>query len=580
MDEKILEKVYKPARYLGIEHNVIKKDLGSVSMRFALCFPDLYEIGMSHLGFRIIYGLLNEIEGVACERVFMPDEDLECLLRKDNSGLTTLESGEPLSGFDVIGFSLSYELLFPNVLNILELSGIPLFSKDRSSKHPLIIAGGYSAVNPEPMADFIDCYFIGEAEETLPVVIDKIKSAKSKGTDRKELLRDLSLVQGIYVPGLWRVEYNSDKTIKSILPLNSSYPSKIKKCLVSDFNNSFFPERWLVPYMQIVHDRAIVEIMRGCPNKCKFCQARSVYYPYRVRKQERIIKLAQSQLLSSGYGEISLLGLSCGDHPQIEQVLGQLVSLCRDKGIGVSLPSLRIKDYIAGIPAILARIKKSGLTFAPEAASARLRKIIGKDIDIEQLLCVAENAYKSGYRRVKLYFMIGLPTETKDDLRKIVDLAASLAVKRKQLCGRLGEITLSISVFCPKPHTPFERRVMNNLEEIKEKQSFLRSYLCNSKDSGINFSTRRAVKIDFHYAQKSFVEAVLSRSGRKASALILTAFKLGARGDSGKHKFNFDIWKDALDKSETDASFYVNRNISQSEILPWAHIDLGAGVVA
>ncbi len=576
MDEKILEKVYKPARYLGIECNVIKKDLDSVSLRFALCFPDLYEIGMSHLGFRIIYGLLNDIEDVACERVFMPDEDLERLLREDNIGLTTLESGKPLSEFDVIGFSLSYELLFPNVLNILELSGIPLYAKDRNNKHPLIIAGGYSVINPEPMADFIDCYLIGEAEEILPVVIDKIKSAKAKGVDRKKLLRELSLVQGVYVPGLWRVEYNSDKTIKSILPVDNSLPPKIKKCLVSDFNNSFFPERWLVPYIQIVHDRVILEIMRGCPNKCKFCQARSVYYPYRIRKQERVIKLAQSLLKSSGYGEISLLGLSCGDHPQIQQILSQLVSLCKDKGIGVSLPSLRIKDHIAGIPALLARIKKSGLTIAPEAASERLRKVIDKDIDMEQLLLVVENAYKSGYRRIKLYFMIGLPTETKDDLKKIVDLAANLAVKRKQLCGRLGEITLSISTFCPKPHTPFERVAMSKLEEIKEKQSFLRSYLRNPKDSGVNFSIARAIKIDFHYAEKSLIEAVLSRSGREASALIHAAFKLGARGDSGKHKFNFDVWREAIDKSETDTSFYVNRNIGQSEILPWEHIDLGA----
>ncbi|MEK6715601.1 MAG: TIGR03960 family B12-binding radical SAM protein [Candidatus Omnitrophota bacterium] len=574
MDEHILEQVYKPARYLGNEWNVSHKAQdysNKTCLKFALCFPDLYEIGMSHLGFRIIYGLLNETEGLSCERVFAPAQDLEDLLRKEDISLISLESGALLYKFDIIGFSLSHELLYTNVLNILELAHIPLYARERNANYPLIIGGGYASVNPEPLADFFDCFVIGEAEEVILELAECVRRSKLTGDNRKELLRKLSQIKGVYVPSLYIVEYNQDGTIKSFSPSDNSPCVKIEKRIVRNLDDAFSPRRWLVPYAQIVHDRVILEIMRGCPNNCHFCQARAVYYPYRIRSQAKIVELAQELLKFSGYEEISFLGLSCGDHPYLQEILKQLTSDYKNKGISVSLPSLKVKDYIADIPFMLKAIKKTGLTFAPEAGSKRLRDLLNKNIDIEELFKVISNAYKSGYGHVKLYFMLGVPDEREEDLDAIVDLALKVVNLRKEIDAKSGRVTLSIAAFSPKPHTVFERLPMARQEELREKQRYLLSKLRKNNE------LRKAVKIDFHNFEMNFLEAVLSRADRRLSCVIYNAFKEGARFDSWKDRFNFSIWRKAFDKAGIIPEFYANREISKLETLPWGHIDLSGG---
>lgn len=593
MEEKILEKVYKPARYLGNEWNVSHKaqDCSNrTCLKFALCFPDLYEIGMSHLGFRIIYGLLNETEGLSCERVFAPAQDLEDLLRKEDIPLASLESGSPLYKFDIIGFSLSHELLYTNILNILELAQIPLYARERNANYPLIIGGGYASINPEPLADFFDCFVIGEAEEVIlelaecvrmsklspvksnPAGRDALPTAETsngvKCNNREELLRKLSQIKGVYVPSLYKVEYNQDGTIKSFLPENNSVCVKIEKRIVQNLDDAFFPRRWLVPYVQVVHDRVILEIMRGCPNNCRFCQARSVYYPYRIRSQAKIIELAKELLRFSGYEEISLLGLSCGDHPYLQEILRQLLSDYKNKGISVSLPSLKVKDYITDIPFMLKSVKKTGLTFAPEAGSKRLRDLLNKNLDIEELFKVISNAYKSGYGHVKLYFMLGVPDEREEDLDAIADLALKVVNLRKEIDAKLGRVTLSIAAFSPKPHTVFERLPMAGQEELKEKRIYLLSKLRKNNE------LRKAVKIDFHNFEMNFLEAVLSRADRRLSCVIYNAFKDGARFDSWKDRFNFSIWRKAFEKAGIIPEFYANREIAKLETLPWGHIKI------
>ena len=574
MQEYILEQVYKPARYLGNEWNVSHKAQdcsNKACLKFALCFPDLYEIGMSHLGFRIIYGLLNETEGLSCERVFAPAQDLEDLLRKEDIPFTSLESGLPLYKFDIIGFSLSHELLYTNILNILELAHIPLYARERGANYPLIIGGGYVCVNPEPLADFFDCFVIGEAEEVILELAECVRRSKLKGDNRKELLRELSQIKGVYVPALYKVEYNQDGTIKSFCSSDNSVCVKIEKRIVQNLDAAFFPRRWLVPYVQLVHDRVILEIMRGCPHNCRFCQARAVYYPYRIRSQAKIIELARELLKFSGYEEISLLGLSCGDYPYLQEILRQLISDYKNKGISVSLPSLKVKDYIADIPFMLKSIKKTGLTFAPEAGSKRLRDLLNKNIDVEELFKVISNAYKSGYGHVKLYFMLGVPDEREEDLDAIVDLALKVVNLRKEIDAKLGRVTLSIAAFSPKPHTVFERLPMARQEQLKEKKFYLLSKIRK------NNKLRKAVKIDFHNFEMNFLESVLSRADRRLSGVIYNAFKEGARFDSWKDRFNFSIWRKAFDKAGIIPEFYANREIAQTETLPWGHIDLSGG---
>jgi len=528
--EKLLENIQKPGRYIGNEWNVSRKDFDSVKVKIALCFPDAYEIGMSHLGFKILYHLLNEQPGVVCERVFMPWIDFQAALQREGALLFSLESKRPLAEFDIIGFSLEHELSYTNVLAVLSLAGIPLKSSERSDKFPLIIGGGVCVVNPEPMADFFDAFFIGEAEEGILEIMRVIARSKAEGratkqSPRADVLKDLAAIEGMYVPSLY-----SAKTV-------------IKKRIVKDFGNAYYPVKQIVPYIQIVHDRIALEIMRGCPNNCNFCQATSVYRPLRIRSVDRILQLAEEAYQATGYDEISLVSLSTGDYPHIAELVKALTDRFQSRKVSISLPSLRAEDMLVNLPQLISSIKKTGLTFAPEAGSQRLRDAINKRLDIEKLYECTQAAAKNGWRSVKLYFMIGLPGETEEDLAQIKGLIRKIPM----------QATASFSYFVPKPHTKFQNETMDSMDSLLKKKAFLEKDL-----------KMKGVTLRWHDIRMSMVEAALSRGDRRLSEVILKAFTLGARFDSWSEHFNYSIWQEAGIES-----------VSRTEPLPWAHIDCG-----
>ena len=505
--EEILPTVSKPGRYLGNEWNVVKKDLEKVDVKFALAFPDIYDIGMSYLGLRIIYGVLNNRNDVACERVFAPWIDFEERLREKKIPLFTLESKGFVKDFDIIGFSLTYEMNYTNVLNMLDLAGIPLRSKDRGDSFPLVIAGGPAAFNPLPMSDFIDAFVVGEGEEVALEIIDVYK--KHKGQNRSDLLKELSTLEGVSVP---------------------TVPKETKKRIVKNLDSAFYPTKELVPHIQIIHDRITLEIMRGCPFSCKFCQASNFYRPMRLRSQGKILQLAKEIYRNTGHNTISLLSLSSGNYPNIISLVSKLTDEFKAKGVGVSFSSLRSKDILRSLPALIAMIKKTGLTFAPEAGSDRLRKIIDKDIDTEEIISACDEAFKLGWRRVKFYFMIGLPTENKSDLEGVADFIYRVLRLKKGT-----EISVSINAFVPKVHTPFENEKMDSLETLMEKQRFLRGRLQN-----------RRIKVKFHNAKLSIMEGKFSRPDKGLSEAIYRAWRKGAKFDSWQELFNFSIWEEVF----------------------------------
>ena len=562
--EELLEQVQKPAQYLGNEWNVVKKDLSGVDVKLALCFPELYEIGMSHLGFKLIYHLLNERGDIACERVFAPGMDMDRLLRERKLPLFSLESKLPLRDFDIVGFSLAYEMTFTNVLNILDLAGIPLKSSERNSGSPLIIAGGCASFNPEPMSEFMDLFVIGEAEEVIFELVDKYKEFRNK-VDRGKLLKILSGIKGIYVPSLYEVNYNPDGTIKHFRPveesrplpggLGKSAPPFIGKRFIKDLDTAFYPASQIVPYAKIVHDRISLEIMRGCPNGCRFCEARVIGHYKRQRSLSRILELSDRTQRLTGYEELSLLSLSSGDHSEIEELISRLVDKFRSKGVRVSLPSLHIDRALKKFPSVLARLGITGLTFAPEAGSERLRSIIKKDIDIGHLQDAVAELSRAGWKRAKLYFMMGLPGEETEDLNAVTDLIYKL---------KKVNLTVSVSAFIPKPHTPFQWSRMQSIEALKNKFFFI-------KDS---IKSRR-IKFDFHDPNLSFLEGILSRGDRRISGAIQSAYKNGAVFDSWTEFFSFERWLDALKESKVDPHFYLYRQRPYEEILPWDHIITG-----
>lgn len=557
--EEMLEQVRKPGRYIGNEWNSVKKDLNGVAIKFALVFPDLYEVGMSHLGFKLMYHLLNEREDTACERVFSPDKDLEDILRKERVPLFSLESREGLSNFDVIGFSLAYELNYTNMLNILDLAGIPLLTRDRSDSHPLIIAGGPSVFNPEPISDFVDCFMIGEAEESVPEALEIIKGFRKRGErGRKDILRALSAVEGAYVPSLYQPAYNDDGTLVSLTPADGA-PLTVKKRTIGDLESSFYPTEQIVPYISIVHDRISVEIMRGCPNLCRFCQARSLYHHKRERSPERIFEIARECAASTGYEELSLLSLSSGNHSRIAPILSGLTDILRGKGVKVSLPSLHVDEAIKGLPGTMRKIGKSGLTFAPEAASERLRAVINKNIDINGLREAVAAAAASGWRNVKLYFMIGLPTETMEDVEEIALFLDSLTKRTKRI-----QINVSVASFIPKPHTPFQWYPMEEPDRLSEKISYLRKAVRSGR-----------VKLKFHDTRISVLEGLLSRGDRRLNGVILRAFKMGCRFDGWMERLDLKAWMDAVSHEGLSAGSFLHRRKDKDELLPWDHIDCG-----
>lgn len=567
MLDDILLQVNKPGRYIGGEWNMPKKDFDKAGIKFALCFPDLYELGMSNLGIRIIYGILNNIEDVCCERFFCVDSDMEGILRKQGKEIFSLESRKRLKEFDIIGFSLGHELSYTNVLNMLDLGRIPLRASLRESTHPLIIGGGPCALNPEPLSEFFDLFFLGEAEEAISEIIDiyrrlKVKFKTSQIT-KQDLLMRLCDVEGVYAPSFYAVEYNEEGKIKEFRPRFPGVALKIKKRILKNLDSAFFPFEWLVPNIAIVHDRIILEIMRGCPNTCRFCQGRSQYFPFRQKDSRNVLNLASSIYKSTGYEEISLAGLSVSDYPGLECLFKSLVEMFKEKAVSISLPSLKPKAMIGNLPALTAAIKKTSLTFAPEAGSQRLRKVLAKNFDTQSFFNTIEQAYICGWRHIKLYFMIGLPFEEDPDLEAIVAFSNSVSQLRKKIDKSPAQVNISINTLIPKPHTPFQWRGMADLESIRHKQDYLRSKAKSSK-----------LKLTFHNRYMSMLEGVLSRGDRRLSEVILCAFRNGARFDGWQNHFRFGVWQDAFQQSGIDPGFYLQTKPPE-EIFPWDVLDVG-----
>ncbi len=564
MLDDILFGIMKPGRYIGNEWNVSRKDFERAGIKFALCFPDLYEVGMSNLGIRIIYGILNDIPDVVCERLFSPQIDLENNLRKRKAAIFSLESGKALREFDLIGFSLGNELSYTNILNILNLSDIPFSSLERGNDYPLIIGGGPCSLNPEPLHDFFDLFIIGEAEEAVVELINTYRRFKKSGVSKRELLVELSAIEGVYVPSLYEVEYGEGGSVLKFAALAPGVPARVKKRIVNDLDSAYLPVNWLVPFIQIVHDRISLELMRGCPNKCRFCQARQQYYPYRQRSMERIFSAAIETYRRSGYEEIALTGLSVSDYPQIDELVKQLVESFKEKCVSISLPSIKPQKTVGSISQLIAAFKKTSLTFAPEAATDKMRAVLGKDFDMRDFMRAMEEAFASGYLHVKLYFMIGLPLEETSDLDGIVALVEEISHLGRKVRQHPAQVNLSINALIPKPHTSFQWFGMQGPEEIKVKQDYLRQRLMRNK----------RIKLSFHNRYMSFLEAVFSRGDRRLGPVIVNAYNAGARFDAWQEYFKFETWQSAFRDCGIDPAFYLKARPLEG-MLPWDFLDIG-----
>ncbi len=557
----ILPLVSRPARYVGNEWNSVHKDHRKMKVRVALAFPDVYEVGMSHLGLIILYHLLNAQEEIVAERVYAPWVDMEDVMRKQGIPLFSLESHLPLQKFDIIGFTLPYELCYTNILNMLDLAGLPLKAEERGEAFPLVIAGGVGAFSAEPLADFIDAFVLGDGEEVMVEIVEACKAGKAAGRKKKELLQRLARIKGIYVPSLYRVSYKGDGTIKCIEPEPEAgdIPSRIRKRIISDLDQAFYPLNPLVPYLDIVHDRITLEIMRGCSRGCRFCQAGILYRPVRERTPETLLRIAEESIKNTGHDEISLSSLSSGDYSHLKELMAQLRKKFDPRKISLSLPSLHVDKFSLEWAKKIARGRKPGFTFAPEVGSERLRKAVNKDVREEDLLVTIGHLAQAGWRRVKLYFMIGLPGEEREDLEGIIDLVNRAGREKVHL-------NLSLSSFVPKAHTPFQWEGMEERGSLEEKQRFL----------GVRLKKKR-VKFKWHSVETSFLEAVFARGDRKLGQVILKAWKKGCRFDSWKENFRFDFWMDAFQESGIDPYFYAHRERGDEEIFPWEHLDSGVG---
>ena len=564
--EHILPRVQKPARYTGGEYNAVVKDRRQVDVRYALCFPDTYEIGMSNLGMRILYGVMNQMDGVWCERVFAPWGDMEEEMRREGILLYGLESGDSIADFDLIGFSLGYEMAYTNVLNMLDLAGLPLRSEERYGLSPIIIAGGACAYNPEPLAPFVDIFVLGEGEDVSVEIIQLYRKAREECWSKDEFLAAAAQIPGLYVPSLYDVSYRPDGTLERVTP-HEGAPAVVTKRIVQDFDKSYFPVKTIVPSTEIVHDRVMLELFRGCIRGCRFCQAGYAYRPVRSRDPEILLKQGIEACKDSGYQEMTLSSLSTSDYRPLEHLCDGLLDWCEPNRVSLSLPSLRADNFSLGLMERVQHVRKSGLTFAPEAGTQRLRDAINKNVTEEDLLRSCRTAFSGGWSSVKLYFMLGLPTETDEDVLGIADLAEKVYKTWKEVTPnpRRGvTITVSTAWFVPKPHTAFQWEPQITMEEYQRRVKLLREHMKG-----------RSIKYNWHDSQTSFLEAVFARGDRKVADVIETAWRHGAKFDAWSEYFDFDRWLAAFEACGVDPAFYANRTREQDELLPWDVTSVG-----
>lgn len=564
--EKHLLEVQKPSRYIGGEVGSVIKDKSKVDVRFAFCFPDTYDIGMSHIGMKILYSLKNERENYWCERCFAPSEDFEEIMRKNDIPLYALESLDPIKDFDLIGFTLQYELSYTNILNMLDLAGIPIFAKDRTPElTQIVVAGGPCVCNPEPLADFFDLFILGEGEEVNLELMDLYWEMKQQGATRIEFLRKAAQIEGIYVPQFYRFSYKEDGTIDRVEATDGA-PETVKKRIIKDFDKVYYPDNFVVPFTEIVHDRVSVEVLRGCIRGCRFCQAGFIYRPFREKSTDTIYNETRCLCENTGYDEVSLASLSTSDHSEIDPMLTKLIDYTAGERINLSLPSLRVDNFSESLLEKIKKVRKSGLTFAAEGGTQRLRDVINKNVTEEEIINTCRIAFEGGYSSVKLYFMMGLPTETDEDIvgiaelaQRIVDLFYSIENRPK---GRGVQVSVSCATFVPKPFTPFQFEPQDTREMIEHKQKLLLDSVKTKK-----------IKVSYHDPNVSMLEAILAKGDRRLCSVVYTAWKKGCKFDSWEEYYRFDKWLEAFEECGIDPSFYANRRSGFDEILPWDHLD-------
>ncbi|CUN43921.1 TIGR03960 family B12-binding radical SAM protein [Clostridium perfringens] len=565
--DDILYRVEKPSRYVGGELNEVIKDPKEVDIRFGFCFPDVYEVGMSHLGSRILYHVLNQRKDTYCERVYAPWPDMEKLMRENNIPLYALETKDPINEFNFLAFTLQYEMSYTNILNMLNMGGIPLRASERTEKDPLVIAGGPCAYNPEPLYDIVDIFQLGEGEEGLNDLLDLYQKHKDN-FNKEAYLREASHIPSVYIPSLYDVTYNEDGTIKEFIPKYDDVPKKVKKRIINNFDQVDFPESLIVPYSEIVHDRVVLELFRGCTNGCRFCQAGMIYRPVREKSRKTLLDQARKMLKATGYDEVSLVSLSTCDYSDIQGLVKDLIEEHGKNNVSVALPSIRVDAFSVDLLKEIQKVRKTGLTFAPEAGSQRMRDVINKGLTEERILEAAKNAFESGWSTIKLYFILGVPYETVEDAAEIGLLAEKIADQYfavpKHIRNKGLRITVSTSILVPKPFTPFQWAPMEKMDIVTEKINAVKGAIKS-----------RSIVYNYHEQKTSYMEAVLARGDRKLCDVLIKAYEKGAKFDGWSEYFDFELWQEALAECNVDGDFYVYRQRSYDEILPWDFIDIG-----
>ncbi|ACO84441.1 TIGR03960 family B12-binding radical SAM protein [Clostridium botulinum] len=567
ISDDVLFRVEKPARYIGGELNSYNKDLNDIDIRYAFCFPDVYEVGMSHLGMKILYYILNERKDTFCERVFAPWPDMEKIMREENIPLYGLESKDPIKDFDFIGFTLQYEMSYTNILNMLDLAGVTIRASERGEEEPIVMCGGPCAYNPEPLYNIADMFVLGEGEELNTKILDLYKKYKGKGK-KNEFLREASKIRGVYIPSLYEVTYKEDNTIKEFKPLYDDVPKKVKKVIVNSINDVVYPDKFVVPYTDIVHDRIVLETFRGCTRGCRFCQAGMIYRPVREKKTERLLELSDKLIKNTGYDEVTLSSLSICDYSDIQNLVFSMVERHKEGKVGVTLPSLRIDSFSVDLIKEIQKVRKTGLTFAPEAGSQRMRDVINKGVTEENLMTSVKSAFEAGWSTIKLYFMLGLPYETLEDVIGIAELGQKVVQKYyevpKEVRKKGLKVTVSTSIFVPKPFTPFQWAPQDTMEDVRKKIEAVRGAIKSKQ-----------ITYNWHESLVSYMEALFARGDRRICDVLIKAFEKGARFDGWNQYFDFNIWKESLEECNVDGDFYAYRQREYDEILPWDFVDTG-----